>query len=100
MMGINNMAAKRILTICLSFILFINLSLSRPLVQNTFGQKEINGIFAIGADSTEIRQLEHVPENADKKERVEKESRTRIAYNFIFYAIYLYFKTINTYPSR
>lgn len=73
---------------------------ARPILPRVFGQSDMMTKLTIAADTTENKPVEVFPEKVDNKKRIEKESSTRIAYNFIFYAIYLYFKTINSYPSR
>jgi hypothetical protein len=91
---------RKNLTNILSVVLISCFLVTSPMLSSSYGQTDVMVKFAIAADTTENKTLEVLPEKTENKKRIEKESSTRIAYNFIFYAIYLYFKTINSYPSR
>jgi hypothetical protein len=91
---------RKTITNLLSAVLICFFLVARPVLPNAIGQTDIIAKFTIAADTTENKTLEVIPEKAENNKRIEKESSTRIAYNFIFYVLYLYFKTVNSYPSR
>ena len=100
MMGTTKTKTLRALAISLAVLILFNFMFFNPVLSNRFDQNHGITMMTVASDTLEQKHLEKIPEKPDTTKTNEKGSKAKIAYNFIFYAIYLYFNTLKSYPSR